>query len=220
MDTKIIRFLRKTYTITLTALLLTGFAGANTASAAYREDAAVSDMALIYQGGTHRPEWTEDELRPYVAHTFADGHTEMEFDSNVLYEKEDSYFSRLESYINAFEAHGVFEQSSIAYYSGTKGILDMYRSPSIENTLILDRIAHHISDRRSRGVGMEATNRQQTEITVTGGIGEIFISGNPESIRIHTPNGVLVSQNVRRWQCPPGLYIVAVDREVKKVMVR
>lgn len=42
---------------------------------------------------------------------------EMEFDSNVLYEKEDSYYSRLESYINAFENNGVFEESSIAYYS-------------------------------------------------------------------------------------------------------
>lgn len=429
MDTMIIRLFRKTYTTALTALLLAGFAGANTASAAYRKD-VVSDMALIYQGGTHRPQWTEDELRPYVVHTFADGHTdwffdsflffeftnnwqvafgsdygtrnarksdwewllnrifekgksldalnscieryktiigeppfkhkivlglvspitgqsdwgsldgvaldfsirnhqvkaakwyidqlterfnegaysnleligfywleestakcgdlpkdisqyihqqdkrfywipywnaqgynlwrslgfdtaflqpnhffnktitddrldaacraanrfglglEMEFDSNVLYEKEDSYFSRLESYINAFEAHGVFEQSSIAYYSGTKGILDMYRSPAIENTLILDRIAHHVSDRRSRGVGMEATDRQQREVTVTGGIGEIFVSGTPESVRIYTPNGVLVGQNVRRWQCPPGVYIVEVDQEVKKVLVR
>lgn len=145
---------------------------------------------------------------------------EMEFDSNVLYEKEDSYFSRLESYINAFEANGVFEKSSIAYYSGTKGILDMYRSSSIENTLILDRIAGHISDRRSRGVGVETTEFSKSDRIVAGGIGEIIVSGTPKSIRIYTPNGMLVSENAQRWQCPPGIYIVTIDGEVGKVAVR
>ena len=32
-----------------------------------------SDMALIYAGGDQRPEWTVDEIAPYVTHTHADG---------------------------------------------------------------------------------------------------------------------------------------------------
>lgn len=145
---------------------------------------------------------------------------EMEFDSNVLYEKEDSYYSRLESYIDAFENNGVFEASSIAYYSGTKGILDMYRSGSIENTLILDRIANHILNRRSRGVGIETPVPTKADIIVAGGIGEVYISGNPESIQIYTANGILVSENSKRFQCPSGIYIVIVDGETRKVAVR
>ena len=145
---------------------------------------------------------------------------EMEFDSNVLYEKEDSYYSRLESYINAFENNGVFEESSIAYYSGTKGILDMYRSNSIENTLILDRIAGHILNRRSRGVGIETPDPPKTDVIVAGGVGELYISGDPESIRIYTANGILVSENRKSFQCPSGIYIVIVDGETRKVTVR
>ena len=61
--------LKKKY-ITL-IVIISILTGVNTTLAAYQTD-VISDMALIYQGGTHRPEWTEDELRPYVIHTFAD----------------------------------------------------------------------------------------------------------------------------------------------------
>ena len=60
------------------------------ATAAYPTD-VVSDMALIYQGGTHRPEWTEDDLRPYVTHTFADGRTDWFFDSFLFFEFTDNW---------------------------------------------------------------------------------------------------------------------------------
>lgn len=147
---------------------------------------------------------------------------EMEFDSRVLYENEDSYYSRLESYINAFEDNGVFEKSAIAYYSGTKGILDMYRSGSIENTLILDRIANHILKRRRDGigVGIETTNNPKTDVIVAGGTGEIYVYGNVESIKIYTANGILAGKNIRKLQCAPGVYIVIVDGETRKVIVR
>ena len=45
--------LKKTY-ITLAITVITVFLGASTATAAYKTD-VVSDMALIYQGGNHRP---------------------------------------------------------------------------------------------------------------------------------------------------------------------
>lgn len=145
---------------------------------------------------------------------------EMEFDSNVLYEKEDSYYSRLETYINAFENNGVFEQSAIAYYSGTKGILDMYHSNAIENTLILDRIANHILKRRSGSIGSKITNQPETNTTVIGGIGEVYVSETAQSTKIYTSSGTLVSENNNRFQCPPGIYIVVVDGKAQKVMVR
>ena len=108
---------------------------------------------------------------------------EVEFDSRVLYENEDSYYSRLESYINAFETNNVFKNSAIAYYSGTKGILDMYHSNSIENTLILDRIANHILKRRSQSVGIEIANDPKTDVIVAGGVGELRIEGIAEFLK-------------------------------------
>ena len=36
-------------------------------------DCEVSDMALIYQGGAMRADWTPDQIAPYITHKFADG---------------------------------------------------------------------------------------------------------------------------------------------------
>lgn len=145
---------------------------------------------------------------------------EMEFDSTVLYENENSNYSRLETYINAFETNSVFEQSAIAYYSGTKGILDMYNSSYIENTLILDKIANHILKRRHSGVGVEDVNSSKSNIAVHGGVGELYISGDTKQIKIYSINGVLVSENAKRFACAPGIYIVIVDGETHKIIVR
>lgn len=46
----------------------------------------IRDLALIYQGGVHRPDWTEEQLVPYVCHTFADGGTEWTFDGFLFIE--------------------------------------------------------------------------------------------------------------------------------------
>lgn len=53
------------------------------------------------------------------------------------------------AYIKAFEKHGVFETSAIGYYTGSKGILDMYHSTSPEDKKIMDILARHIVIRRS-----------------------------------------------------------------------
>ena len=39
----------------------------------YRQN-KIKDLALIYQGGVHRIDWTSDQFLPYVVHQFADGH--------------------------------------------------------------------------------------------------------------------------------------------------
>ena len=80
--------LKKKY-ITL-IVIISILTGVNTTLAAYQTD-VISDMALIYQGGTHRPEWTEDELRPYVIHTFADGRMDWFFDSFLFFEFTDNW---------------------------------------------------------------------------------------------------------------------------------
>ena len=49
----------------------------------------VRDLALIYQGGSHRIEWTQDQFVPYVTHTFADGHKDWLFDGFLFLEFND-----------------------------------------------------------------------------------------------------------------------------------
>ena len=69
--------------LTLAATL---FATAGTAAAQKYQTAGVQDMALIYQGGSHRLDWTVDEFRPYVVHQFADGSKDWLFDGFLFLE--------------------------------------------------------------------------------------------------------------------------------------
>lgn len=179
------------------------------------------DTAFLQPNYFFNKEIPEERLTQacHTANKFNMG-LEMEFDSRVLYENEDSYYNRLESYINAFEENGVFEQSVIAYYSGTKGILDMYRSNVIENTLILDRIANQVLKRREHTVGNETVSKPKTDVIVIGGIGELYVSGSVQSIQVFSITGRLISKNVRQIRCAPGLYLVRVDGESRKVIVR
>lgn len=78
---------------------------------------------------------------------------EMEFEtqgrSKVQFDDPDSYYQRLVDYIDMFESKGVFDESAIAWYTGTKGVLDMARSSDEHNHSVMDRLARHIVKRRS-----------------------------------------------------------------------
>ena len=50
----------------------------------------VRDLALIYQGGTHRCDWTEPEIEPYVTHRFSDGSEQWIFDGFLFLEFKDA----------------------------------------------------------------------------------------------------------------------------------
>lgn len=146
---------------------------------------------------------------------------EMEFDGKVLYENEDSYYTRLETYIDAFEKNGIFNNTVIAYYSGTRAILDMYRSGRIENTLILDRIASHVVERRNLKTGsVREAQVEETDFNVIGGRGELYVTGNPGSVKIYAVNGHLIGENIKSIKCAPGIYLVCAGGECKKVIVK
>lgn len=52
----------------------------------YGSDPDISDIALIYAGNTNRPDWTAEQLRPYVTHKYADGHEDWFFDAFLFLE--------------------------------------------------------------------------------------------------------------------------------------
>ncbi len=69
------------------SLLAAGLAfGSPAAAQSYQTADDVQDLALIYQGGSHRLDWTVDEFRPYVVHEFSDGTKDWLFDGFLFLE--------------------------------------------------------------------------------------------------------------------------------------
>ncbi|MDE5595604.1 MAG: DUF4855 domain-containing protein [Muribaculaceae bacterium] len=46
----------------------------------------IRDLALIYQGGSQRIPWTEDQIEPYVVHKFGNGKKDWLFDGFLFLE--------------------------------------------------------------------------------------------------------------------------------------
>lgn len=50
----------------------------------------ISDLALLYQGGTHRLPWTKDQLQPYIYRSGASGKADWLFDGFLFIEFKDN----------------------------------------------------------------------------------------------------------------------------------
>ena len=74
---------------------------------------------------------------------------EFECDERANYNEQDSYIIRIESYIEAFQRRGVFDNSAIAYYTGGTGLNVMADNPCPENRAVMDRLARLIVNRRA-----------------------------------------------------------------------
>lgn len=61
----------------------------------FATDTKVRDLALIYQGGAHRIDWTEEQFEPYVTHKFADGTEDWIFDGYLFLEFKDGRGAQL-----------------------------------------------------------------------------------------------------------------------------
>lgn len=83
---------------------------------------------------------------------------EFEFDSRARKDSRRSFYRRMWEYISRFERNGVFGSSAIAYYSGSRGMLDMHDSPSLEDKALLDYLARNIV-RRHRNNNFEPKNK-------------------------------------------------------------
>lgn len=73
---------------------------------------------------------------------------ELEFDTRALYESEDSYYNRLDAYMDAYWRNNVFTDAALAYYEGGIGFMEFAKNPSPENRRIIDRLATIIVERR------------------------------------------------------------------------
>ena len=49
-------------------------------------ESPVLDLALIWIGGRHRPDWNKELFTPYLVHEFPDGHKSWVFDGFLMLE--------------------------------------------------------------------------------------------------------------------------------------
>ena len=110
---------------------------------------------IAYQQPNHffHPEIPDSRLDDAVNIALANNMgMEFECDERALSQAENSFNSRMDAYITAYERLGVFDKSPLAYYTGNHLFLDMLKNPSPENQAIMDRLARHIINRRKYGL--------------------------------------------------------------------
>ncbi len=109
------------------------------------------DIAYMQPG--HFFEWTKPEKRLDeccdLSLLYGMG-LEFECDSDALSQNPGSKYARMQSYIDAFKRHGVWDKSPVAWYTGSKAFIDMYRNPTPENQAMMDQVARIIADRRTK----------------------------------------------------------------------
>lgn len=75
---------------------------------------------------------------------------EVEFDERALAGQENSFRNRLVSYLDTFEANGVYSDAAIAYYEGGGAIINFAKSANPEDHLLMDRLALLVKNRRAK----------------------------------------------------------------------
>lgn len=73
---------------------------------------------------------------------------ELEFDGRAMNTSSNNFGYRLHSYIDKFEKHGVFTNSSVAYYEGGNGLYHLSRSNDPTDKELYDKLARVIVDRK------------------------------------------------------------------------
>ena len=75
---------------------------------------------------------------------------EMEFDGRALANSKENHRDRLVNYIQTFKRKGVFENASIAYYEGGRGVYWFSKSSDPKDREMIDTLAYFVSERRNR----------------------------------------------------------------------
>ncbi len=138
---------------------------------------------------------------------------ELEFEtqdaSNGLHEVSPEMHQRLIEYIDAYEQYGVWDESAVAHYSGSKGMIQMAQSSDPVNHATMDRLASIVIDRqKKKAAGVFIPTVEEHAMYAYAGEGEIFITGDAPDARCYSVSGALVHAGAGRFACPEGVYVV------------
>ena len=119
---------------------------------------------------------------------------EVEFESQgtsrISHADPDSYYDRLVAYLDEYEKNGVFDESAVAWYSGTKGYLDLARSTDPLDHEITDRMARIVAKRQAKKAASfewPKNDIRDLALIYQGGVGRIdWTESDFEPYVVHT----------------------------------
>lgn len=140
---------------------------------------------------------------------------ELEFEaegtSNGLHSAGTGMHQRLVDYIDAFEEYGVWEESGVAHYAGSKGFYLMATQGDYVDRATIDRLASLVAERQRAFAGNSGIDNivGGGESTFAySGKGYIRIDGAPDAV-IYTLTGIALYHGEGTFECRPGIYIAS-----------
>lgn len=140
---------------------------------------------------------------------------ELEFEtsdkSNGLNNVSPMMHKRLIDYIDEFERLGVWDNSGVAHYGGSKGYIDMADSGDAVNQATMDRLADLVKARQlkfAESSGIDELPAETSRTFAYTSQGKIFITPDAPGATVYTLAGVPVFYGEGLFECNPGLYIV------------
>ena len=140
---------------------------------------------------------------------------ELEFEtsgtSNGMHETSPEMHQRLIDYIDAFEEFGVWDESGVAHYGGSKGYCDMAASLDPVNQATMDRLCDIVIRRQNAFAGDTGIedNTVAPEVQFAyPGTGSIFIPADFPAASVYNTSGMLVHSGDGTFFCRSGIYIV------------
>lgn len=140
--------------------------------------------------------------------------------SNGLHSYSPKMHQRFIDYIDKFEEYGVWAESGVAHYFGSKGLLDVRNNGDEVDRATIDRLADIVAARRKAFSGVE-----ETEITLPeapfalAGNGEIYITEATPEGAVYNLAGTQLHSGSGTFVCPAGIYI-ATNGKGKAVKLR
>ncbi len=108
---------------------------------------------IVYHQPNHFFSTDIPDSRLDLACEVADAHgmaMEFEMDRRAIHNsKEKGFTRRMEEYMDAFDRHDVWEKSAVAYYTGTKGFMELGQSKDPRDIELIDRFASIIVRRQA-----------------------------------------------------------------------
>lgn len=152
---------------------------------------------------------------------------ELEFEaeglSNGLHIVNPGMHQRLVEYIDAFEEYGVWAESGVAHYAGSKGFNLMADYGDEVDHATIDRIADYVVARQlafSSEAGLDNIPEAVQNNFAHAGKGYLRIDNAPDAI-VYNISGTALYHGDGIFACQPGLYIVNDGRgHSSKILVR
>ncbi|MDD2611430.1 MAG: hypothetical protein PHR38_01450 [Bacteroidales bacterium] len=157
---------------------------------------------IVYPSGSNNADgFTVSKLTTKAISSIEDGDETVRIATKYSEEKDDGtvMYANNAFYGNHLNVEVVSATEAYIYQYFPKGYIAKYSFKVIESGIS----------------GIEAG-----KVTVIGGKGEITITGEASSIEVYAIGGTLISKNQKDVKCAPGTYIVKVDNNVTKVMVK